>query len=474
MQKRRLSARMCQDRGAEAARSICEALLVTSQTKRMKGGTQDRIISVSTLAWPARTAVVALIALGIAFGWLAVRWQIGNLLASLTSAEEPGAAKIADSAVSFSPRDPAARWLRAVIERDVPTKESRDSAIGGMRETIRLSPNNFHWWLELGRTLERFEMPDQAEMAFKRALVLAPSYTLPRWQMGNFLLRQGRTTEAFRELRKAAESDPVYREQVFSIVWDYYDRDVNRLEEIVGDAPEVRLGLAKYYAGHDLPERSMLKWNSLSDKEKEANKQVGRLIARALFEKRFLNAALRMANQVGIENGAAAAAVQNPGFEISLATREVGFFGWKIEPADELRIQVTGGKQRSGSKSLRLAFNGFDKPELSNVYQTLALKRETNYELSFWIRTEQLRSAGTPMIEILNAKTNKIIAGSGAFPSGSNDWSRIRMKFTSPGDVDGVVVRTARSFCGENCPITGTVFYDDFRLVELRDPEGDD
>ena len=41
------------------------------------------------------------------------------------------------------------------------------------------------------------------------------------------------------------------------------------------------------------------------------------------------------------------------------------------------------------------------------------------------------------------------------------------VEFTAPEDFDAVMIRTGRIVCGEECPISGTIWYDDFRLTKL-------
>jgi len=64
-------------------------------------------------AMPARIALVAAVILALVFGWFAVRWQLGNMLAELTVPTAPNAQGIARLATSFAPRDPLANWLFA-------------------------------------------------------------------------------------------------------------------------------------------------------------------------------------------------------------------------------------------------------------------------------------------------------------------------------------------------------------------------
>ncbi|MDM7924298.1 MAG: hypothetical protein QUS14_18590, partial [Pyrinomonadaceae bacterium] len=137
-------------------------------------------------------AILAAVTAGsLIFAWFSIRWQIGNMLGELTSINQSGASEIASAAVSMAPGDPLPHWLLAMKEREIFSAESIERSVTYMEEMVRVSPQDFRWWIELGRGYEQAERPAEAENALKHAVELAPEYTFPRWQLGNFYLRQG-------------------------------------------------------------------------------------------------------------------------------------------------------------------------------------------------------------------------------------------------------------------------------------------
>lgn len=410
-----------------------------------------------------RILLIILLLVAVLFGWFSVRWQIGNLLAEVTSPNAENAKTSAETAYSFSSGDPLANWLYASIQ-----KESNPTYVEGFIDVVKLSPNDFRWWIQLGRAFEQAEKPIEAEKAFLRAIEIAPNYTFPRWQLGNFYLRQDKPEKAFTELKKAAETNAIYREQVLSIAWDYYEKDVEKLEEVVGSTIDVKAGLAKFYAAKELPKKSLEIWNSLSEAEKEKNKSVAKIIAQALYDKRYLLTAVEFVNQLKIESNAKAESVLNGDFESEMDNNDLVYFDWKVTPAEKLRVGLSPIKKYEGKRSLQIVFIGFDKTEINNIYQTIAVKPNTKYQLSFMLKTENLKSSGTPKLEVLNANNSEILASSEPFSSGSTeDWKQIKLDFTTPEDTEGILLRTAREYCGDKCPIFGTIWYDDFKLKNI-------
>ena len=194
--------------------------------------TGDIVIDARRFAGRALLAVVILLV--AASTWFAVRSLLGNMLAELTPTTQPDSGEIAAVALRMAPNDPTTRWLAASKERDTFTDESIDRSVSMFEDVVRSSPYDFRWWIELGRAYEQAERPERAEPAFLRSLELAPSYTFPHWQYGNFLLRQGRSDEAFAELTQATEKSVLFREQVFSLAWDYCDKDPGDGRKVCG------------------------------------------------------------------------------------------------------------------------------------------------------------------------------------------------------------------------------------------------
>lgn len=429
--------------------------------------TNESLLIIASKSVPARIAIILVILSAILFGWFVIRWQLGFMLADLSSPMDPNAKAIAELAVKLSPADPLANWFLINADRNSFSIENAEASVKAVEFLVKLAPHNFGWWVELGRAYEQSNQPEKAEKAFLRAVELAPNYTYPHWQLGNFYLRSGNESKAFSELRNAAENNAVYREQVYSIAWDYYEKDSRKLEEIAGDSPVSRAGLAKFYAVKEKPEDSLRMWNSLNSEEKQSNSAVAKIIAQGLFEKRFYRQAVEFVRDLGIEPNARAETVQNAGFEEPIGETDYTYFNWRTDKIDKIDVKLDPTQKRQGNRSLRVLFSTFTGGVFYNTYQIVAVSPSAKYSLSFWLKTSDLKSAGMPMLEIVSATGEKIIAASQSFPPGTNDWRQINVEFTSPEDAEAVIIRTSRSYCGENCPIVGAFWYDDFLLQKI-------
>ena len=407
--------------------------------------------------------LIAAAALLIA-GVYGARWQFGRMLAENFRANERGAKQNAYLAASLAPDDAQARLAQATVDKN---QTDEPQSLREFDAAVALSPDDYRWWLEAGRARETAGDTAGGEAAFRRAVELAPNYAYPRWLLGNLLLRANRRADAFAELKRVADSHSGLRQQVFFLIWEASDGDDQQLKQLFGDSPQVRAALALFYANRSLSAQSLAIWQTLTAAEKADNAVVGAGIARAHFERQNLAAAAVVSRDLKLE-AVDIGQITNPSFEADIGKPDAVFFDWRIEQRKNLDLALDPRGARAGQRSLRLRFSGYSEPTLQAAPQFVAVEQGARYHLSFAVKTADLKSAGTPYIEIADAKTLKTLGATNAFAAGTSDWQTLGFDFTVPPGTDGVLLRTVRVYCGENCLLVGTIWYDDFKLERLK------
>ncbi|MBC7911459.1 MAG: tetratricopeptide repeat protein [Pyrinomonadaceae bacterium] len=434
---------------------------------------QLKLIDVRAPLW--RALLIIPVALACAGAFFAARWYIGNTLAEFTPGVEQGGLETTRRALGYAPGDPIAYWSAANLELRSPDPARMPEAVRLYEEAVRLSPNDYRLWLSLGQGRERAGDAAGAEKALRRAIELSPNYARPRWYLGNMLLRAGRTDEAFVEMRRAADGYPlVLRPHVFEAAWNVFNEDVKEIERVVGAEADTRAQLAAFLAARGRAGDAVRLWMSLSAPEKHQQREKGEELMRALFGKRQFRAAQELARDLNLESAETVGQFANGGFETNIAAPNVSLFGWQVAPVAQVEVRIDAGQHRSGNRSLLIIFKGFASTNYHNIMQVVVVEPNTRYRFEGYVRTQDLKSGGTPLLEVADTGDGKILGTSAPFPIGRNEWQPVTFEFSTPEKTEGVYFRTNRAFCGEVCPIFGSIWYDDFNLQRLGASAGQD
>ena len=425
----------------------------------------DQLTLVNVDAPWRRALLLAPAALALACVWAAGRWYIGDTLANYPPSEQ-----FARAAERLAPDDPQAHFTVGVFAR-----RSFDPA--AVAETVReferaaaLSPYDYRLWMELGRAREQAGDAAGGELALRRARQLAPNYVMPRWYLGNLLLRAGREEEAFVELRGAAESDPTLRGPIFASVWSIFEGDVARVTAAVAGSAAVRGELVTYLIGQKRTDDALKLWATFTPQDRRAQRAAADALVDALLAAKRINAALSVSREAAGEGERAAAGqVTNGGFEDDAPAAGKRAFDWEVTPVAQAQTGLDQSVRRSGARSLRVSFSAPSSIQYANVVQLVAVEPGARYRLEFFVRTEALKSVATLVLDVASAKQGGApIATSAPAPAGTNDWQQVAVEFTAPQDADGVVLLIRRQPCkDEACPIFGKIWYDDFTLQRV-------
>jgi hypothetical protein len=163
--------------------------------------------------------------------------------------------------------------------------------------------------------------------------------------------------------------------------------------------------------------------------------------------------------------------ILDPGFETDIDATGANIFGWKVTSVPQAEIGLDESNRHGGVRSIRIAFKSPSTLAFTNISQLLVVEPDTQYRLEYYVRVENLKSGGTPLVQVLDgADETKVLAASQSLPNGTRDWQVEVIEFKTPPQSEAVIVRVSRATCGADtvCPIFGLVWYDDFNLQRLN------
>lgn len=414
-----------------------------------------------------RIASLLIILLAGVWGFFVVKWYIGNMLAEYFAASSNGA-ETARLAVSLAPNDPLTHWrLGDFIEKNLPPDQI-GSAVVEYEKGVALSPNDYRFWMALGRALEQAGETDRAERALRRAVELAPSYAYPHWYLGNLLLRRDSYDEGFVELQKASEADTELRPQLFNLAWEVYKEDPITLTSAAGKSAAARAQFSSYLVGRGRIDDGLILWASLSSQEKRQNVGSGHDIINHLVAAHLYHHALAVWNDVAPDENhrAAIGEIQDGGFEKGVGRTSGAVFSWQVQSQSQASVGLDPNVGNSGARSLRLVFQVRSKLEGLNVSQLVAVQPNTEYSFECYLKTNKLETAATPYIAITDATDGSVLASSPQAPAGTHNWQPVNLRFKTSPATQAINLRISPASCGENtvCPMFGAIWYDDFTL----------
>jgi tetratricopeptide (TPR) repeat protein len=424
----------------------------------------DQLVLINVRALWRRFLLLVPVALAITGAWHALRWYIGNTMAEFATDLET-----ARVAARLAPDDPQSHYTLAVQTRKSFLPGEMAEALRQCEQAASLSPNDYRLWMDLGRMREQAGDAEGGARALRRATELAPHYAMPRWYLGNLLLRQGQYDEAFAELRRAGDADPTLRPQVFNLAWRIYGENVQAVTAAVGDSAPARAQLAEYLVNQKRVDDSIRLWSSLSPDEKREQAATGERLMRVLFGAKRFRLVLQVYRDYSGATDVSLANLLNGGFEDEVGAPGASLFGWQVVQVPQTQIRIDPYVHAGGRRSLRIIFNAPSALEFRNVSQFIVVEPNARYQLEYWARTEDLKSASTLVTEVVDAADpSRVLGASAPLPTGTNDWQPVKVEFTTPAQTEGITVRLNRAQCMATvCPIFGKVWYDDFDLKRV-------
>lgn len=411
-------------------------------------------------------------ALAILGAWFAVHWYVGNTIAEYAPGVAEGGTEMARMAVRWAPGDPLTHWRLGSFEEKTFSAENMAAAVSEYQTAVRLSPYDYRYWGELGHALEASGDTQGGEKALRRAVELAPYYSHPRWYFGNLLLREGKFEEAFEQLGHAAEADNQMRWQVFNLAMGVFNGDINEIARVACVSPAARMQFAVYLVAAQRYDEAMRMWGAVSPPDRRTQGELSKELQQALMLAKQFHAVLAVMGDIEPSaNLPEPNQIWNGGFEGEFKPSGADAFKWVIDSRPTVQIGLDS-HAHSGQQSLRLLFKAPRTLDKIPVSQTVVVEPGAQYHFECYMRAEEMISATTPVVAILDAVDNAALGVSKSVPTGTSNWQLLAFDFTTNSKHDGITVGFYRAPCGETqiCPIYGTVWYDDFNLRRIGGP----
>ena len=388
------------------------------------------------------------------------KWFFANTIAGHADIQQ-----VADLAIDLAPGDPEAHLSSAILYDKSFVLSDLPKSVAEYEQTVALSPNDFRWWFELGKARERNGDAQGAEAALRKSLELAPNYSQVQWTLGNILLREGKSDEAFTQIRQAAEGDRAFANPAIMSAWQIFQGDTTQIKNYVGSSVNLQAAFASVLAKEKRFDDALQVWNSLPEALKTNDfKTTGEEIYQKMTEAKKYRAALQIYSQIADSDDKkfALGKITNGGFEAE-NTKTPGVFDWQIAEGVEPQIGVDDTQKHGGNISLKLIFDNVDGKAFRNISQTIAVESNKRYVFETFYKTE-LKTSATLRWEIVEPSEGKLLSATEPIAANA-DWTNLKSEFVVPSTTEAVTIRLVRVNCASAlCPISGRVWFDDFNI----------
>jgi len=352
------------------------------------------------------------------------------------------------------------------------------SAISYYRRATALNPGSALYWMDLAAAYETVGNFNQAEQAFRTAQQVYPISGDVSWRFGNFLLRQNRIEEAFQQIRHAVSVDPKLTVLAVSSCWRS-TQDIDRIIKFaLPDQPEVYWDAVGFFAKAREPDPAMSVWKRLmADGTTFPIAKGFPLIDLLIGSGRTDDARIAWQQAIAAagmkpEVSPQGSLIWNGGFEGELLN---GGFAWRYMPVDGADMNFDEDTAHSGSRSLRVVFDGSANVDFEHIWQWVVVEPNTHYRFSSYLKTEELTTDSGIRFQIEDGSHPGNLPQFKLDPTrltpnivGTQSWALDDMEFTTGPDTHllRIVLRRVPSSRLGN-KIRGTVWVDDVSLIPL-------
>ena len=347
---------------------------------------------------------------------------------------------------------------------------------GDMREAVRylevatkVNSRSSGVWMDLADTYATAGDAFRAKEAYEKAQADFPMSAEVAWRYGNFLLYQEEFAEAYPKIRKAISIDPSLTQTALTECWQANPSVTPIVNSLLPDKSQYYVVAMGFFLSQKLVDPALAVWNRQQERGLPVDMDETVPLVDALIEADRIGEA-HQTWQNGLQalhwprdsetNGSL---VLNGGFEHDIAN---GGFDWREVPVSGASFDFDNAVVHSGTRSLRVEFDGSNNVDFRHVFEYVAVAPGTHYHFSAFARTEKISTDRGIGFEILEVRHPERVQVATAELTGTSSWTPLEADFATGPEthVVKITLRRVASWKFDN-KLSGTVWVDDVALT---------
>ncbi len=347
-------------------------------------------------------------------------------------------------------------------------------AISYYRRAVAVDPRSANNWMALAGAYEMTGDLARARQAFESAEAAYPISSEVAWRYGNFLLRQDRLPEAFAEIRRAVATDPKLAGLALSRCLRATGDAQRVLDQVLPAQVDVYYEALGFLVNERDLDPALAVWERLVKLHPPFEMRRALRLLDALINADRIEQAARVWQQAlelagwSTRASPGGSLVWDGGFERDFVN---GGFGWWHVPVTGATFEFDENIVHSGSRSLRVTFDGSANLDFHHLQQMVPVKPGTRYHFSAYLRSDQITTNSGVHFWVYDPRHQGDVSVYSASVVGSNPWTLQEFEFTTGPRTQAVeiVLHRQPSEKFDNL-IRGAVWVDDVSLVAVAPP----
>lgn len=344
-------------------------------------------------------------------------------------------------------------------------RQDARGAVQEYRRAVELNPRSAAAWLDLALAHQALGQKSQQNHALQRALAVDSHTPNVAWWAGQQYVAGEQIETGLQQLRVVIEYDPLSSAAALDLAWEATHDPALMLRSAIPPNAHGRLTFLNYLVEHQQPEGAALAWTEVTQLNQKFAPALALPYVEFLLSEKWANpaAAVEVWKTLQIMDAEFPAfkdgsLIVNGSFEQPALN---GGLDWRSEPATGVNAAIDVNHAYSGSRSLAIVLDGAAVGELG-IFQYLALRPNTRYQFSAYVRDESLVGAGGLRFEISNRQSGAVYYRSMQLPE-TDTWQLVRGSFQTPKESGVAVLKLTRTPVGQ--PFRGRFWIDGVELA---------
>ena len=347
-----------------------------------------------------------------------------------------------------------------------------------LRKAAELNPRRWDFWSDLGATCDFAGDTACSDEAYERARILNPMTPSLQWAIGNHYLLTNRPEKAFPFFRRLLDLDPNYLGGTFRLCLraTHDPQGIYTGILLPGKDPAVRFAFLMALSTLADYESAMKIWGQMiSGPDRSPNLALVKPFLDFLLDHNQVQDAgtvwsdLERAGVIPPDLNSQAGGIYDGSFEGPLLNTG---FAWRSGDSPDLILDFSAPSAYKGATCLRVDFAVGRNGDYELVNQVVRVKPNSPYQLTAYVRSENLTSDSGPRLRVVEMGCGDCPARTSDSTVGTTPWHPVEVGFTTQAQTQALRISFWRpQDQTSHRDITGTVWLDDVVLRPGETPE---